>query len=174
MTRCPRSSRVGYRIRIQAKEVVERSGVEMMANVPTWHGRSWSMRLWLASTEVVIPEESDASWDPSPAESAPFAQGPLLDVPQVEALGVFVPIGPSPRMWDLEYTTTIQARLVLSLEHANEVLELPQIVLVREVVINVMLVKSAPVHADDHSELWKESVLDFFVLEGVDELQEVH
>ena len=83
MTRCPRSSRVGYRIRIQAKEAVERSGREMMANVPTWHGRSWSMRLWLASTEVIIPEVSDPSWDPSPAESAPFAQTPLLDVLQV-------------------------------------------------------------------------------------------
>ena len=82
-TRCPRSSRVGYRIRIQAKEVVERSGGEMMVNVPTWHGRSWSMRLWLASTEVIIPEVSDPSWDPSSAESAPFSQRPLLDVLQV-------------------------------------------------------------------------------------------
>ena len=36
-----------------------------------------------------------------------------------------------------------------------------------------MFVKSAPVHADDHSELWKEPVLDFFVYEGVDDLQEI-
>ena len=63
----------------------ERSGGEMMANVPTWHGRSWSMRLWLASTAVIIPEVSDPSWDPSPAESAPFAQSPLLDVLQVRS-----------------------------------------------------------------------------------------
>lgn len=77
-TRCPRSSGVGYRVRIQAKEVVERSRGEMMVHVPTWHGRSWSMRPWLASTEVIIPEISDASWDPSPAESAPFGHGDLL------------------------------------------------------------------------------------------------
>lgn len=79
-TRCPRSSGVGCRVRIEAKGVVERSGGEMMVNVPTWHGRSWSMRLWLASTEVIIPEVSDASRDTSPAESAPFGQSPLLDV----------------------------------------------------------------------------------------------
>ena len=132
------------------------------------------MKLWLASTEMIIPEVSDPSWDPSPAESAPFAQSPLLDVLQVEALGVFVAIGSSPGVWDFKDTTTIQARLVLSLEHGYELLELPQIVLVREVVIDVMLIKSAPVRADDHSELWKEPVLDFFVLEGVDDLQEVH
>ena len=87
MTRCPRSSEVGYRVRIRAKEVVERSGSEMTVNVPTWHGRSWSMKPWLASTEMVIPEVSDASWDPSPAESAPFAQGPLLDVLERDRLG---------------------------------------------------------------------------------------
>ena len=81
-TRCPRSSGVDYRIRIQAKEVVERMGGEMMVNAPTWHGRSWSMRPWLASTEVIIPEVSDASRDPSPAESAPFGRSPLLGVPE--------------------------------------------------------------------------------------------
>ena len=79
-TRCPRSSRVRYRVRIRAKETVERSGGEMMVNVPTWHGRSWSMRPWLASTEVIIPEVSDGSRDPSPAESAPFGRRPLLNV----------------------------------------------------------------------------------------------
>ena len=87
MTRCPRSSGVGYRVRIQAKEVVKRSGGDMTINVPTWHGRSWSTRLWLASIEVVIAEVSDASGDPSPAESAPFAQRPLLDVPERDRLG---------------------------------------------------------------------------------------
>ena len=76
-------------------------------------------------------------------------------------------------MWDLEGTTTIEACLVLSFEGAYKLFELPQIVLVREVVENVMLVKSAPVHADDHSELWKEPVLDFFVDEGVNDLQEI-
>ena len=60
--------------------MVERSEGEMMVNVPTWHGRSWSMRPWFASTEVIIPEVSDASWDQSPAESAPFGQRPLLGV----------------------------------------------------------------------------------------------
>ena len=85
-----------------------------------------------------------------------------------------MPIGTFPGVLYLEGTTTIEACLVLSFEGGHELFEFPQIVLIREVVINVMLVKSAPVHADDHSELWKEPVLDFFVYEGVDDLQEIH
>ena len=76
-------------------------------------------------------------------------------------------------MWHLEGTTTIKACLVLSFEGGYELFEFPHIVLVREVVENVMLVESAPVHADNHSELWKEPVLDFFVDQGVNDLQEI-
>ena len=90
-----------------------------------------------------------------------------------EALGLFVPIGSFPGMWDLESTTAIEACLVLSFEGGYELFEFPQIVLVREVVENVMLVKSAPVYADDHSELWEDPVLYFFVHEGVNNFQEI-
>ena len=91
----------------------------------------------------------------------------------LEALGLFMPIGSFPGMRDLEGTTTIKACLVLSFEGGYELFEFPQIVLVREVVENVMLVKSAPVHTDDHSELWEEPVLYFFVHEGVNDRQEI-
>ena len=84
-----------------------------------------------------------------------------------------MPMGSFPGVWDLEGTATIKACLVLSFEGAYELFEFPHIVLIREVVENVMLVKSAPVHADDHSELWKEPVLDFFVHESVNDLQEI-
>ena len=85
-----------------------------------------------------------------------------------------MPVGSSPGVGDLKGTTTIEACLVLSFENGHELFEFPQIVLVREVIIHVMLVESAPVHADDHSELWKEPVLDFLLDEGVDDLQEIH